>query len=251
MSQPADRDAMDAWIAGLPDAMTVLRVTPQVPNAQPAPAQPVVTRGTDVHEAGLLSQARATMDALRQAIIAQYADEYGYEEPAVEIAVPEGMTAYLNDRNAQGDNHDTTYLMTGDFTLDSDDDFVVVYGVNHSTTGKAVYSNAILYARPMLNGVCSVYDGLFEGVGRRLPARRRRVRALLRLQDGAAGLGWRRRVHRDHPLEHRQRAGRLLRRRQRIAGPGRLQGLRGEGHRRGRVVLRDRAGTATIVFHRR
>ena len=163
VSQPADRDAMDAWIAGLPDAMTVLRVTPQVPNAQPAPAQPVVTRGTDVHEAGLLPQARATMDALRQAIIAQYADEYDYEEPAVEIAVPEGMTAYLNDRNAQGDNHDTTYLMTGNFTLDSDDDFVVVYGVNHSTTGKAVYSNAILYARPMLNGVCSVYDGLFEG----------------------------------------------------------------------------------------
>ena len=163
VSQPADRDAMDAWIAGLPDAMTVLRVTPQVPNTQPAPAQPVVTRGTDVHEAGLLPQARATMDTLRQAIIAQYADEYDYEEPAVEIAVPEGMTAYLNDRNAQGDNHDTTYLMTGDFTLDSDDDFVVVYGVNHSTTGKAVYSNAILYARPMLNGVCSVYDGLFEG----------------------------------------------------------------------------------------
>ena len=53
--------------------------------------------------------------------------------------------------------------MTENFTLTSDDDFVVVYGVNHTTTGKAVYSNAVLYARPMLNGVCSIYNGLFEG----------------------------------------------------------------------------------------
>ena len=79
------------------------------------------------------------------------------------IAVPEGMTSYFNDTNSQGDNHDTTYLMTENFTLASDDDFVVVYGVNHTTTGKAIYSNAVLYARPMLNGVCSIYNGLFEG----------------------------------------------------------------------------------------
>ena len=43
------------------------------------------------------------------------------------------------------------------------EDFVVVYGVNHTQTGKALYSNAVLYARPMLNGVCSVYDSLFPG----------------------------------------------------------------------------------------
>lgn len=53
--------------------------------------------------------------------------------------------------------------MTRDFTLNSDDDFIVVYGVNHTETGNARYSNAILYGRPMLNGVCSVYDSLFKG----------------------------------------------------------------------------------------
>ena len=53
--------------------------------------------------------------------------------------------------------------MTPDFTLDSDEDFVVVYGLNHTSTGKAQYSNAVLYARPMLNGICSVYDSLFPG----------------------------------------------------------------------------------------
>jgi hypothetical protein len=53
--------------------------------------------------------------------------------------------------------------MTRNFTLDSDDDFIVVYGANHTQTGKARYSNAVLYGRPMLNGVCSIYDSLYAG----------------------------------------------------------------------------------------
>lgn len=63
--------------------------------------------------------------------------------------------------NAQGDNRDTSYLMTDDFTLNSDEDFVVVYGVNHVATGKATYANTVLYARPMLNGIVSLYDSMY------------------------------------------------------------------------------------------
>lgn len=163
ISQPADGEAMDAWIASLAESMRVVRVTPSAPNDAPLAAEPITTRGTGVHEIAALPHAAADLEAIREAIIAQYADEYDYEEPAVDIAVPEGMTSYFNDTNSQGDNHDTTYLMTENFTLTSDDDFVVVYGVNHTITGKAVYSNAVLYARPMLNGVCSIYNGLFEG----------------------------------------------------------------------------------------
>ncbi len=163
ISQPADGEAMDAWIASLAESMRVVRVTPSAPNDAPLAAEPITTRGTGVHEIAALPHAAADLEAIREAIIAQYADEYDYEEPAVDIAVPEGMTSYFNDTNSQGDNHDTTYLMTENFTLTSDDDFVVVYGVNHTTTGKAIYSNAVLYARPMLNGVCSIYNGLFEG----------------------------------------------------------------------------------------
>ena len=39
-------------------------------------------------------------------------DEYDYEEFTSDIAVPEGLTAYTKDTNAQGDNRDTAYLMT-------------------------------------------------------------------------------------------------------------------------------------------
>lgn len=163
ISQPADHDAMDAWSASLPETMTVLRVTPGAPGAAPLGPQPIATRGTGVHELEAVPAARARLDAIRAALIAQYGGEYDYEEPTVDIAVPEGATGYLNDRNCQGDNHDAAYVMTSDFSFGSDEDFAVVYGVNHTATGKAVYSNAILYARPMLNGVCSVYDGLFAG----------------------------------------------------------------------------------------
>ena len=103
------------------------------------------------------------LENIREAIIAKYADEYTYEELSTEIAVPEGLTAYYNDTNSQGDNRDAMYVMTRDFTLDSDDDFIVVYGANHTQTGKAIYSNALLYGRPMLNGVCSIYDSLYTG----------------------------------------------------------------------------------------
>ena len=102
------------------------------------------------------------MDQIRQSLIAQYGGEYDYEEFSARIAVPEGMTGYLNDENAQGDNRDTSYLMTNDFTLNSDEDFVVVYGVNHVAAGKATYANTVLYARPRLNGIVSLYDSMYE-----------------------------------------------------------------------------------------
>ena len=40
---------------------------------------------------------------------------------------------------------------------------IAAYGVNHTKTGKGLYANAVLYAKPMLNGVTSVYDSLLEG----------------------------------------------------------------------------------------
>ena len=111
----------------------------------------------------ILDNAEENLDTIRRAIIAKYSDEYNYEELGGEIAVPEGLTAYITDFNAKGDNRDTSYTMTPDFTLNSDDDFIVIYGVNHTATGKAHYPNVVLYAKPMLNGVCSVYDSLYPG----------------------------------------------------------------------------------------
>ena len=88
---------------------------------------------------------------------------YDYEELTTEIGIIDGLTAYTNDVNANGDVHDAAYLISPEFELKSDEDFVVVYGVNHAVTRKAHYFNAVLHARPMLNGVCTVFDSMMSG----------------------------------------------------------------------------------------
>lgn len=164
ISQPESQEDYDAYIANLKETSTVYRVTPKEEVADaPYENETLIPRGTGVHEAASLPRVEEHLDEIRKAIIAQYADEYDYEELTGDIAVPEGLTAYTKDINSLGDNRDTSYLMTRDFTLNSDEDFIVVYGVNHTATGKAQYSNAVLYSRPMLNGICSVYDSLFTG----------------------------------------------------------------------------------------
>ena len=161
-SQPEDAAAFEQWSTTLSESMRVYRVTPKAETPVNAYAYPALTpRGTGVHEVQSLPEADKALDQIRQSLIAQYGGEYDYEEFSARIAVPEGMTGYLNDENTQGDNRDTSYLMTNDFTLNSDEDFVVVYGVNHVAAGKATYANTVLYARPRLNGIVSLYDSMY------------------------------------------------------------------------------------------
>ena len=167
VSQPEDKAAYRDYLDNISERAVLYRVTPieEMPE-KPYPNETVIPRGNGIHETAALTNATEKLEAIREALIAEYGDEYDYEELDSDIAVPEGLTAYYNEFNAKGDNRDAMYLMTPDFTLDSDEDFVVVYGVNHSATGKALYSNAVLYARPMLNGVTSIYDSMFEGSAR-------------------------------------------------------------------------------------
>ena len=164
ISQPEDRDAYDAYMASLPDTATVFRVTPkealQVASFE---AKPLTPRGSGIHEAAQVEDCTRNLDGIRRAIIDQYADEYDYEELTTEISIIDGLTAYTNDVNANGDVHDAAYLITPDFELKGDEDFVVVYGVNHAVTGKARYFNAVLHARPLFNGVCTVFDSMVDG----------------------------------------------------------------------------------------
>ena len=164
VSQPEDREAYDAWIDGLAESATVFRVTPKA-EVEPSafPVQSLMPRGTGVHEAAQVASCTKNLDAIRQAIIDQYSADYDYEELTTEIAIIDGLTAYTNDVNANGDVHDAAYLISPDFKLTSDEDFVVVYGVNHTTTGKALYFNAVLHARPMFNGVCTVFNSMLSG----------------------------------------------------------------------------------------
>lgn len=161
ISQPEDREAYNEYMESLAENSTVFRVTPKTETEPSAfPVRKLTPRGTGVHEAAIVDSCTENLDAIRNNIIRKYSDEYDYEELTTEIGIIDGMTAYTNDVNANGDVHDAAYLISPDFKLTSDEDFVVVYGVNHATTKKAHYFNAVLHARPLFNGVCTVFDSM-------------------------------------------------------------------------------------------
>ena len=164
ISQPEDRDAYNVYMDNLAESSTVFRVTPKS-ETEPAPfaVKKLTPRGSGIHEAATVDSCTHNLDRIRKSIIDKYSDEYDYEELTTEIGIIDGMTAYTNDVNANGDVLDAAYLISPDFELKSDDDFVVVYGVNHATTGKAHYFNAVLHARPMFNGVCTVFNSMLSG----------------------------------------------------------------------------------------
>jgi len=74
------------------------------------------------------------------------------------IGIPDNYNAILRDFNVYGDNRDAAYFKTEDFQLTSDDDFVIVYGINHERTGKAIYSNASFYGAELFNGVAGAFS---------------------------------------------------------------------------------------------
>ena len=164
VSQPEDKEAYEDYLKNISDRSTVYRVTPKKEvSLEPYRNEKVIPRGTGEHEAADLKNAEEKLDLIRDSLIEKYSGDYEPVELSCQIAVPEGLTAYFTDFNAKGDNRDAMYLMTPEFTLDSDEDFIVTYGVNHTAAGKGIYSNAVLYAKPMLNGVTSIYDSMYEG----------------------------------------------------------------------------------------
>lgn len=165
VSQPADSEANKQYMANLAQTSTLYRITPKVKDAvEEIPALKVVSRGTGEHEAAQLGYASKDLDQIRQSILDKYtAQGYTYTELMPHISVPDGITSIFNTLNGKGDNRDTSYLSTDYFTFNSDEDFVVIYGVNHTKTNKAIYSNAVLYGVEKLNGVTSVYDDQFIG----------------------------------------------------------------------------------------
>jgi hypothetical protein len=163
ISQFADAAAGQNYINTIASNARVFRVTPQTaPVLDPYPVPELKARGSGKSEFEILPNVPGDMDTLRAAILQKYAvPGYNYTELNTSIGIPEGFTAYANDTNAQGDNRDTTYLKADNFQFNSDDDFLIIYGVNHDMSGKSVYSNSVLYGLNLLNGVGTVFSQLF------------------------------------------------------------------------------------------
>ncbi len=124
--------------------VTVLRLTPnprtEKASYDPLPVEKLRPRGTGMTELDLLPE----VDALRDAIVARYPEMKAVDIPPT-TWLEESFVAIQKDLDVLGESRDTVYLRNeGTFSL-ADDEFVMIYGVNHEKTGKSTYANFAAY----------------------------------------------------------------------------------------------------------
>jgi hypothetical protein len=155
---PADQEALNSYIQQPP--YSVYRLSPRTPlAADPQPAPVLRPHGTGRTEMDLYP----ALKQLRQAILDKLEQEgYGTERRQEldtkiwSLVTRDGREMILEDpyvaqqRGYQiiGATRDTNYLATyPNFMLrEGEDEFVIVYGVNHQKTGKVTYSSVSIYA---------------------------------------------------------------------------------------------------------
>jgi hypothetical protein len=137
----------------------IFRVTPPCPGSEPElkpiPAPKVRVRGTGTTESDL----RPYMENLRAAIVGHYSNLVAQDLETAQW-VEQSPIALQTWTNSVGDSSDAAYLATKQSFKLSDDpnDFVVAYGVNHTKTKKATYTNINVYQTCMACGVASAFS---------------------------------------------------------------------------------------------
>ena len=177
-----DVQAGDDYRSNIPAVL--LRITPNE-SAEPDPYDypELRVRGTGTTEFDLLDD----LEELRIAILNKYSGLNATELPT-SIATQSGCDAILRGIDALGPDNDCCYLWSANQTVSSPtppfpdtsqyydflrdpaitlgndtNEFIIVYGVNHVATGKAMYSNFALYGADIFNGVKAITDEDFNG----------------------------------------------------------------------------------------
>jgi hypothetical protein len=156
-----DKNIGNQYIDNINKVMRVFRITPKlpIPNLVPWPVPTLKIRETGISEYQIIPNSRFDLDYLRNMIINKYgSDEYNHVDLDLTVGIPDNYNAIMRDMNIYGDDRDAVYFKTEDFQLTSDDDFVIVYGINHERTGKAIYSNASFYGVELFNGVTGAFS---------------------------------------------------------------------------------------------
>ncbi|MDQ1251044.1 MAG: hypothetical protein QG646_113 [Euryarchaeota archaeon] len=177
-----DTQAEENYINNTP--ATVFRITPNnTTELDPYDYPELRVRGTGKTEFELMDD----LEELRVAILEKYNESNATELPTSQ-AVPVGSDAIQRGINGVGPTNDAAYLWTANQTISSPtppffdtsqyypflrdpeitlgndtDEFIIVYGVNHVATGKAMYSNFAIYGADVWNGVRAITDEDFNG----------------------------------------------------------------------------------------
>lgn len=156
-----NKNTGNQYINNIDKFIKVFRITPKVPltNLNPWPVPTLKIRETGITEYQVVPNSRNDLDYLRNEIINKYGStEYDHVDLDLNVTIPDNFNAILQDVNVYGDDRDGVYFQTEDFQLSSDDDFIIVYGINHERTGKAIYSNASFYGAELFNGVTGAFS---------------------------------------------------------------------------------------------
>jgi hypothetical protein len=128
--------------------LSVFRVTPRVPAmANPFPAPGLRVRGTGQTEMQLMNK----LGQLREGIAARNPGLYATDIPVMPMCY-EGYDLIQRGFPMCGDSRDAFYIGAGIPEYDSikitleNDEFLMLYGVNHVATRKATYMNTNVYA---------------------------------------------------------------------------------------------------------
>ncbi len=178
----ADEQAGNDYIDNKP--ATVFRITPnESTELDPYDMPEIRVRGTGTTEFDLIDD----LEELRIAILDRYTDLNPTELPT-SISLFEGSDYIQRGFDGYGPTNDALYLWTANETIASPtppfpdlsqyysflqdspitlgnntNEFIIVYGVNHVATGKAMYENFVPYGADIWNGVGMITDMDFNG----------------------------------------------------------------------------------------
>jgi hypothetical protein len=177
-----DSHAGDAYRNNTP--ATIFRITPKKSTKLDPYSYPELRiRGTGKTEFDLMDD----LEQLREAILKKYSNLQSTELPTSQLA-PVGTDAIQRGIDVVGPDNDCCYLWSANqmvssptppfpdlsqyygflrnppITLSNDtNDFIIIYGVNHVTTGKATYQNFGVFGANAWNGVGAIEDPRFNG----------------------------------------------------------------------------------------
>jgi len=137
----------------------VVRITPTVALSSPLPSpvpRPQATTPSEQRLAPAVQRLSAAIQAAYPTLTARAI--------SVDEGVPQPAACIENLTFCGGDNPDTNYPGTKPrVVFSSDDDFYIVFGVNHERTHKTTYSNVSVYALEKLVGLASVASDRYAG----------------------------------------------------------------------------------------
>lgn len=142
--------------------LEILRVTPEIPNTPVyLPIPPLRSRISGNTEFYLNDDFEYFEHSLYNEYISDY--EISFLDPSVWLM--EGYQAIQEMTNVLGEVRDALYIRTESFNF-NEDDIIVVYGVNHTKTGKAVYTNVSCYRDSLFAGFGGIKNDQYEKTAR-------------------------------------------------------------------------------------